>query len=74
MQTHVRQINPHRHMWCLRSMPKILKIYNVHKVLLRWYKINKPESNLDDTYSSYSKYCIDVSGEAIFITDNSSEG
>jgi len=54
-------------------MPKILKIHNVHKVLLWRYKINKPESHLDNTCSSYSKYCIDVSSAAIFITDNSGE-
>ena len=55
-------------------MPKIIKIHNVHKVLFGWYKINKPQSHLDNTYSSYSKYCIDVSGEAIFTTDNGGEG
>jgi putative hemolysin len=54
-------------------MPKLLKIHDVHKVLLGCYKINKPESHLDDMCNSYSKYCIDVGGEAIFSTDNSGE-
>jgi hypothetical protein len=54
-------------------MPKILKIHEVSKALLGSYKRNKPESHSDDTCSSYSKHCIDVSGEAIFITNNSGE-
>jgi hypothetical protein len=52
-------------------MPKILKIHNICKVLLGCYKTNNPERHLDDTCSSYSKYCIDVSGDTI--TEKSGE-
>jgi hypothetical protein len=54
-------------------MPKILKIHEVFKVLLCSYKRNKPGTHLGDIRSSYPKYYMDVSGKAIFTTDNNSE-